>query len=815
MRASPHLVELGAGWGLWRWFCLRAAGFPFDLLDALADPELAELADRANAADSGPDGPAAAATGLGRPAATAAGGRVGDPAAVEAAYRDRFRRAGVDLGWALHRVAADPRVREAVAWQNPSALTSGFDTLLRRDPATVARTGRHRKTEVLVAGYLHRYCAKNDTIGFYGPLRWGRIDPEQTDPVRRTDDGTTGSRTLYLEGWAVAALGRALAPALRPWLVPRLLPLFGLVGDALRVPMGDPVPLGPVAAAVLRACRPGRTAREVVARVCADPAGPTRDPAAVWAALERLHAEHRIEWTLEAAPDDLRAAATLRAVVAGVDDPGVRAAALAAFDRLAGATATVEAARGDATKVVDALDTLGTIFTDLTGADPARSPGQLYAGRTLLFEECRQPDSISLGPAALDALRAPLALLLDSARWYTAAGAALYRRALRTVFDQLAARHPDRAVPLAELWLAARGLLVDDPSPVVRPLVRALQQRWERLLAVPAGTRRVWRASADLRAGFAAVFPAGPAGWATAVQHSPDLMIAARDLAAVRAGDVDWVLGELHPGYHTMRYASWVDCHPAPDELAAAMAADLPGGVVRLAPTGAQGGSATRFSPRLRSPGERRLVFAPDSVGHDPAHDLVVGACDVVNRSGRLVVRRRAAGTDGADSRAPGADGAEYDLVEVVADLVAQHLMPHFRLLAPAAHRPRVTIDRLVVSRESWTFTVGQVDFADDTDEARRFRRARAWKSRHGLPRHVFVRATGEAKPVHVDLAGLAAVDVLCRAVRRARRAAGDAARVTVVEMLPTPEQMWLTDPVGRRYSAELRFVAAPTTVAG
>lgn len=765
--AAPHQVALGGGWGLWQWFCVRAAGFPADLVESLVDPELAGLADAANGGAPAED------------------------------YLARFRVAERALARALHRVAADPRVREAVAWQNPAALDNGFDTLLRRDPRTVSRTGRHRRIEALVTSYLHRYCLKNDTIGFFGPLRWGRIDPAQVEPVRLVHDGTGGDRTLYLEGWALAALGRALAPPLRPWLVPRLLPLLDADGEDLRVPLAEPVFLDPVDAAVLRALRPDRTAREVVDVVRADPAARTTDPERIRAALDRLYVDRRIEWTLEAPPDDLHPAATMRAVVDRVDDPAVRGPARAALDRLTAAAAGVAAARGDATAVRDALSTLDATFTDLTGEAPVRAAGQLYAGRTLVFEECREPDTITIGPAALDALRAPLALLLDSARWYTAAGAALYRRALRTLFDQLATRRPGGPVPLAELWLAARGVLIDDPEPVVRPLTRALAARWERLLAVDEGERRVWRDAAGLRAGVAAAFPAGPPGWPAAAQHSPDLMIAAPDLAAVVAGNVDWVLGELHPGYHTMRYASWVECHPAPDELARAMAADLSAGTVRLASTGAQGGSATRLSPRLHAPADRRLVFAPDTCGHDPEHDLVVGGCEVLDSDGRLVVRRRR-------------DGVCHDLLEVLADLVAANLMPHFRLLSPAAHRPRLTIGRLVVSRESWTLPAGAIDFAADPDEARRFRRARAWAGRHGLPRHVFVRCTGEKKPVYVDLAGLASVEVLSRAARRAARTAGADARVTVTEMLPAPDQLWFTSPDGQRRSAELRFVASP-----
>jgi hypothetical protein len=73
----------------------------------------------------------------------------------------------------------------------------------------------------------------------------------------------------------------------------------------------------------------------------------------------------------------------------------------------------------------------------------------------------------------------------------------------------------------------------------------------------------------------------------------------------------------------------------------------------------------------------------------------------------------------------------------------------------------------------------------------------------------VFVRFTGEQKPVYADLTSLASIDLISRSLRRARRHAGADATVTVTEMLPAPDQVWLTDARGQRYTAELRLVAA------
>jgi hypothetical protein len=113
-----------------------------------------------------------------------------------------------------------------------------------------------------------------------------------------------------------------------------------------------------------------------------------------------------------------------------------------------------------------------------------------------------------------------------------------------------------------------------------------------------------------------------------------------------------------------------------------------------------------------------------------------------------------------------------------------------------------------VVSRETWRLAAADPAFADIRDESVRYLRARAWVSRHGLPRHVFLRFSGESKPIYADLTSLSSIDQISRSLRRCRRGCGADAMVTVVEMLPAPDEAWLTDAGGQRYTAELRMVA-------
>jgi hypothetical protein len=66
---------------------------------------------------------------------------------------------------------------------------------------------RRRRREEVVASYWQRYCAKNDTIGFFGPLAWGRVEDGPAIAVRA--GALVAQRVVHLEVWAIEALARA------------------------------------------------------------------------------------------------------------------------------------------------------------------------------------------------------------------------------------------------------------------------------------------------------------------------------------------------------------------------------------------------------------------------------------------------------------------------------------------------------------------------------------------------------------------------------------------------------------------------------
>lgn len=122
-------------------------------------------------------------------------------------------------------------------------------------------------------------------------------------------------------------------------------------------------------------------------------------------------------------------------------------------------------------------------------------------------------------------------------------------------------------------------------------------------------------------------------------------------------------------------------------------------------------------------------------------------------------------------------------------------------LFETRVHRPRIWLDELVVAREAWREVTAPLAFARAQDAKERFLGATTWALARGFPRFCFVRSPAEVKPVYVDFESPVLVDLACRLLRQAPE-------VVVTEMLPSPDQTWLTDARGERYVSELRLVA-------
>jgi hypothetical protein len=346
------------------------------------------------------------------------------------------------------------------------------------------------------------------------------------------------------------------------------------------------------------------------------------------------------------------------------------------------------------------------------------------------------------------------------------------------------------------VWFEALSLLHGSALARFDGVEAELRERWAQILRCPLEEARVGYDANVLRERVEALFDAPDSGWPAARHASPDVLVAADDVDAIRRGDFELVLGELHLALIAFGHYCFVTQHPAPEELFDCLDRDLPPRLLPVLPHEDAERLTIRTHPALVRDTDVLLVLHssvadPKRPNLHPTADLVVDELD-----GSLVTRLPS--------------GETHDLLGLFTVLMLRHVIDRFAFLGDEPHTPRVTFDRLVVARETWRVPAGEFTFTRELDEARRFVEARAWHRSRGLPRHTFVKLPSEQKPFYVDFESPPCINMLANAVRRLAMQAGegDERLVQISEMLPTLEQLWLRDAEGRGYTAELRLTA-------
>jgi hypothetical protein len=703
--------------------------------------------------------------------------------AYDAVYADATGR----LSSAIADIHAGPGFQEAITWQNPGLAQFLHDHDASPGPP---RRSKQRQREVVIASYLQRYCLKNDTIGFFGPVGWASVDPGTAGLAVTPGEHLTSRRTTYFEVWAIDKVAAELAKQGRVlgWLRPRRTRSAFLAGNVLHRPHRQPVTLTGAEREVLLACDGSRTISDVL-----DSAG--------WpgssAVLARLAGLGALRLDLEC-PADARPERLLRDKLELIADPVARAAALEPVDRMIRARDAVTAMNGDPAGLRRALASLAETFEQVTGSPATRRAGENYAGRTLVYTDAVRDVRVELGEAVTRALAAPLGLVLDSARWLLNDIMDRYRKYFADLLDYEIARVGGAPVPLPRLLTVASPYLhaPGGRAELAMASVAELQRRWQQVLGPPSSARRHQVSADAISARAAECFPVRPVTWSGARQHSPDIMIAAASPDEVERGNFLLVLGEIHLACNTLEARLFFEQHPDPARIVASEQADRGPQRIVLIEAKDHPTVSSRLGPStILGPGQLYWSAAiTDSLDPPESDTVMPGAAMTVTRRGEdLVVQLMPSGT-------------ELDFFEVIGDTMVGVVVDAFQPAAPAAHRPRITIDQFVLSREQWTFSVADSAWAFARDEQERYRLARRWRRDHQLPERVFYRVPVELKPAAADFRSIVLVNLLAKHIRQTE-AAGHA-QYTITEMLPDLGQLWLTDRQGRRYSSELRFVA-------
>jgi hypothetical protein len=267
---------------------------------------------------------------------------------------------------------------------------------------------------------------------------------------------------------------------------------------------------------------------------------------------------------------------------------------------------------------------------------------------------------------------------------------------------------------------------------------------------------------------------------------SPDIMLLARDEEALRAGDFQVVLAECHD---TLMIWGWPLSFHAQRRTVEAAARDLLRGVsggrqlanvlaskrVKIVPFEYPGPTIEMLATSEKAP-EERIAAAE--------------VCTAVE-DGQPVLD------------APGWPRLALYNGELPTLAHAMFAVP--RVVSPrlslGAHTPRILLGKAVVQREQWC--VPRETLLPGVYQGASFELLRDfWRAarRLDLPRYLFARTPGERKPVLVDRYNYFLLELLEYLLPKG-------ADVTLSEMLPAPDQLWLRGENGS-FCAELRLSA-------
>lgn len=703
-------------------------------------------------------------------------------------YRASFAKVSVELSRELQDIARQDDFLRAVSWQNHRLLDGAVRPFCEWDPATQTRHSKHRQREELIANYWQRYCVKNDTIGFFGPSGWGTFSD---DSATRYTPGETliERREVFFESWAIDCLAESFEalPAIREWLKPRRLTFVKIEGDINFNGPGLKVKLPALETAVLSMCDGKTSVHDIERELSGSYSVSLMD---ILGILDTLKAKRWIVLKIEL-PAGAHPEICLRQFLLGIGDTQLQSLLLARLDAIEAARDKIESS-GDATELTQALSELDALFSGFTETSSTRNEGRTYGGRTLVYHDSRRNMALSVGEDIKQGL-APLYLLAKSARWICWRLGTEVRQLLRQTYQRCVEKHGAQ-FDLTTMWLESLGPLSKVIDAALDNIDQVFRAKWAKIIAVEDSERRVEFTYAQLEERVNQEFDAPGAGWEGARYFCPDVMLSAVDINDLKSGDFKLVLGEIHLTINTMRSSCFVTQHPDKSALLKEVDKDFPKPqLLNVLPKESPPRLSVRTHPVLSRDCDYMIELNYHTV--DAGRDRLVKSRDttILEEDGLIKIRIP--------------NGETFDLVDVYAELLMGRVIDKFQLFSDRAHMPRVSIDKLVIARESWRFQAQDLEFANEKDEALRFMKARSWWKSQNIPRFVFVKSKTTEKPFYVDFESPIFINILSKLIRRNQTSeAIKNKEVTFVEMLPDHQDLWLNDHAGNKYTSELRF---------
>jgi len=821
--SSTHKVDFAERWSVWKTLCFRSAGFPASLIegivcdkaakavDRLLDCENAYIEKKKNALqiciDNIKVSSAAERKAWRRLEKLLKQERI--PAPPEKApefakiltelsctlnesllakktARNIFQESEIITTKFLQGIARNSKFREAIIWQNHEVLHNAINSYLQMNIADRSRVKRRR--ELIIASYLQRYCLKNDSIGFFGPVGWCEIKKDLKLLQFNHGKELVRERKVFFEYWAIGSLARSMSrdPEMFEWLTPRLHPFYHMEKSLLIDLSGRSQPLSQENVKLLGCCDGIKSIRNIALDLSTGHSPLFASVKQVLRRLKRLLKNNVIvaDLNIPVAPFPEK---ILRNRLAQISDISLRKRMTAQVEEVVSAFEAVKSAAGNEAALDKAMSQLEECFVNHTGKKHTRAEGKTYAGRTLVYEDCLRDVDMSIGPDFLAGFSQSLAPLLKSARWYSYNVGLNFQKKFMEIYRQYAHQLNTEVIPLGLMFKQLRKARFA----VVDSVVKDFKERWASVLLNEPSQKQVEFSSAFLRERVDDIFDAPAPGWPSARFISPDIMIAAQDAAAIEQGNYTVILGEIHIG-NTINQRTFLPFVSSQEEVFKNYRYDQP--FQKFVSVFHEDQWCTRTIVDADLPHDLEIALHATPSWRGQNQVFPISALVVIQNGDGMHVQTR----DGKH---------KFNLADFFHFFLRHYSNVSFGLLPAVAHIPRIVTSTFILHREAWRFSVKDLYFCKEKSSFARFIEVTRWAQKAGLPLQFFVRFESEAKPVYINLKSQVLVDLLVKGIRKQFKDDPDSG-ILFTEMLPATDELWFTDSTGEKYTCELRLVA-------
>lgn len=672
----------------------------------------------------------------------------------------------------LRTYIEDSLFQEALFLSNPDMYRNSILSLLQQRDLPL-----NGSLERKLWAYLQRFCGKNDTASFFGPLNYGQVVPEQEEPVRIVrSKGKYQRREAFLSFWVVNRLAKLMStePEIKRYLCPRLHPqCFWHETTVYSVAHDRHIHLNRVQQAILHHANGSTTIQEIADHI-------HLSVTEVASMIEKMVAAKILICHIEVPSTIFRPLTALMQRTLDLPDTWPQKqhwlALLQQFEHLR--QDFTQAALPERQKILALIDTL---YLSTTHEPPRRNAGGTYADRTPIYEECLGTlETFQMSEAFFTTLLQRLAAVLDLSAGYGTLLGKHYQAVGRDLFSELSPDH--LPIPYIRFIQEMQKKQRSTPAFPMNEELEDFRAAFTQLVQQRSDGSRACLTATDIQQLLARI---------TQIPHchiSPDIMLAASNEENLRQGNYQVVLGESHQVIYV-----W--------------------------------GSQLYFYER-RAEAEAEIQ---EHLRHMPEYDAIATILNERQHKGLLY--EAFPGTFIEVYATPSAQimqrvalrDLEVALVEE--QLVLRHIHTKIPLriytagdeqmhlwafafpramslpVAFPGHTPRIEIGGTIYQRETWR--LASTEWGKDVLSVTSLElmlRSQQIRQRYNIPRYVYIHVSSEPKPFFLDFANIFSLNHF-------RHLLLHNAEVKLTEMLPAPNDLWMSEQDGQ-YCCEFRLTA-------